>query len=55
MLDVTGRTVTFDEGPTTNVVVKISAAEGVRAKGVSVVDGDIVLEVKRPGLMVIVK
>ena len=29
-LDLTGKTVTFDEGPTTNVVVKISATAGKR-------------------------
>ena len=32
LLDMMGKTVTFDKGATTNVVVKISAAEGARAK-----------------------
>ena len=32
VLNLTGKTVTFDEGESTNVVVKISAAEGARAK-----------------------
>lgn len=84
VLNLTGKTVTFDEGETTNVVVKISAAEGARAKygngtnvltsggkfaGVNVSlasgspkwvqrvsvndDGNIVLDVKPAGLMVI--
>ena len=80
VLDVTGRTVTF--GGQSNVVVKVSAAEGIRArgganvltsggkfananvtlatgapdwaKGVSVVDGEIVLDVKPMGTIVIV-
>ena len=33
VLDLTGKTVTFDEGETTNVVVKIMADAGKRAKG----------------------
>ena len=33
VLDLTGKTVTFDEGETTNVTVKISADTGKRAKG----------------------
>ena len=33
VLDLTDKTVTFDEGPTTNVVVKITADAGKRAKG----------------------
>ena len=69
VLDVTGRTVTF--GGQSNVVVKVSAAEGIRAKGganvtlaegapnwakgVSVVDGDIVLDVKSTGLVIILR
>jgi hypothetical protein len=32
VLNLTGKTVTFDEGPTTNVVVKISADAGMRPK-----------------------
>jgi len=32
VLNLTDKTVTFDEGATTNVVVKISSAEGARAK-----------------------
>ena len=83
MLNVTDKTVTFDEGETTNVVVKISATEGKRpksglnvltsggkfadatvsladgvpdwAKGVSVVDGEIVLDVKPAGTRIIVR
>ena len=83
VLDLTDKTVTFDEGATTNIVVKITAAEGRRGrggvrtltsggkfadatvslaagaptwvKGVSVVDGDIVLNVKSTGMVIIVK
>ena len=33
VLDLTGKTVTFDEGATTNVVVKITASEGRRGRG----------------------
>ncbi len=83
VLDLTDKTVTFDEGATTNVVVKITAAEGRRGRGgvrtltsggkfadatvslaagapswvagVSVVNGDIVLDVKPRGTMIIVK
>ena len=83
VLNLTGKTVTFDEGETTNIVVKISAAEGKRpksgankltsggkfadatvsladgvpgwAKGVSVVDGEIVLDVEPAGTMIIVR
>ena len=33
VLDLTDKTVTFDEGATTNVVVKITADAGKRAKG----------------------
>ena len=83
VLDLTGKTVSFDEGETTNIVVKISAAEGKRpksganvltsggkfadatvsladgvpgwAKGVSVVDGEIVLDVKPAGTRIIVR
>jgi len=81
VLALGNKTVTFDEGETTNVVVKISAADGVRpisgnntltsggkftdatvsladgtpkwVKDISVVDGDIVIDVKPVGLMVI--
>ena len=84
VLDLTGKTVSFDEGKTTNIVVKISAAEGKRpksganvltsggkfadatvsllteevpgwAKGVSVVDGEIVLDVDPAGTRIIVR
>ena len=84
VLNLTGKTVTFDEGATTNVVVKISSMDGKRGrrgphaltsgskfadatvslaegypdwvKGVSVNnDGNIVLDVKPAGLMVIIK
>ena len=82
VLNLTGKTVTFDEGATTNIVVKISTDDkrgrgGVNAltsggkfagvnvtlaegypdwvKGVSVVDGDIVLDVKPSGLTVFIK
>ena len=83
VLDLTDKTVTFDEGATTNVVVKITASEGRRGrggvrtltsggkfadatvslaagaptwvKGVSVVDGDIVLNVKSTGMVIIIK
>lgn len=83
VLDLTGKTVTFDEGETTNVTVRISADAGARAhgganvltaggkfadtkvtlaegapdwvKGVSVVDGNIVLDVKPYGMMILVK
>ena len=81
VLALEGKTVTFAEGPTTNVTVRITATEGVRAhsgrnvlttggkfadatvtleagapkwvKGVSVEDGEIVLEAKPAGLAVI--
>ena len=81
VLDVTGKTVTF--GSQSNVVVKISAADGKTAKngdnvltsggafaganvalaedspdwvkGVSVVDGEIVIDVKAIGTMIIVR
>ena len=82
VLDLTDKTVTFDEGATTNIVVKISTDDkrgrgGVHAltsggkfagatvslaagapkwvKGVSVVNGDIVLDVKSAGIVVIIK
>ena len=83
VLDLTGKTVSFDEGETTNVVVKVSAKVGVWpkgganvltsggkfadatvlladgvpgwAKGVSVIDGEIVLDVKPAGTMIIVR
>ena len=84
VLDLTGKTVSFDEGENTNIVVKISAAEGKRpksganvltsggkfagvtvsllikdvpgwVKGVSVVDGEIVLDVKPAGTQIIVR
>jgi len=82
VLDLTGKTVTFDEGSTTNVIVKISADEGKRARSgvnvltsggkfvgatvslapgapdwvndISVVDGEIVLDVKNIGMMILV-
>ena len=81
VLDITGRTVTF--GSESNVVVKVSAAEGKRAKGgahvlttggafadatvaladgapkwvkgVSVIDGEIVLNVNVSGIMLFVR
>ena len=81
LLDVTDRSVTF--GSQSNVVVKVSAADGVRAKsganvltsggkfaganvtladgypdwvkGVSVVDGEIVLDAKQGGLILFVR
>ena len=81
VLALGNKTVTFDEGETTNVVVKISAADGVCpisgnntltsggkftdatvsladgtpkwVKDISVVNGDIVIDVKPVGLMVI--
>ena len=83
ILDLTGKTVTFDEGATTNVVVKISSTDGKCgrggtwaltsggkfsgvnvslaadapdwAKGVSVVDGDIVIDVKSKGTYIYVR
>ena len=82
VLKLDGKTVTYDEGATTNVIVKISAAEGKKArcganvltsggkfadatvslvnkpewvKGISVVDGDIVLDVKITGTMILVR
>ena len=86
VLDLTGKTVTFGEGATTNVVVKISTTNGKRAKsganvltsggkfagvssesislapdapdwamGVSVVNGDIVLDVKPMPTLIIVR
>lgn len=82
VLALDSKTVTFDEGETTNAVVKISTDgarpqsgknvltsggkfEGVTvtlaqgcpdwALGVEVVDGDIVIDVKSTGLMVIIK
>ena len=82
VLNLTDKTVTFDEGTTTNVVVKISTdgkrgrggvnaltsggkfagvnvtlAEGYPdwVKGVSVVDGDIVLAAKPSGFVIILK
>ena len=83
-LDLTDRTVTFDEGATTNVFVKISADAGKRAKsgknvltagykfagvtvsvdenykpkwvkGISVENGDIVLDVKPMPTLIIVR
>jgi len=82
-LNLTDKTVTFEEGATTNVVVKISADAGKRAKsgaivltsggkfadatvslapgapswalGVSVVNGEIVLDVKRMGTSIVVR
>ena len=81
VLNVSGKTVTF--GSESNVVVKVSAADGIRAKGgkytltsggkfantnvsfapgcpdwvkgVSVVDGEIVLNVKYMGMTIFVK
>ena len=83
VLNLTDKTVTFDEGETTNVVVKISSTDGkcgrggtgaltsggkfsgVKvslaadapdwAKGVSVVDGDIVIDVKSKGTYIYVR
>ncbi len=82
VLNLTDKTVTFDEGTTTNVVVKISTdgkrgrggvntltsggkfagvnislAEGYPdwVKGISVVDGDIVLDAKPCGFVIILK
>ena len=83
ILDLTDKTVTFDEGETTNVVVKISSTDGKCGrggaweltsggkfadatvslavgspdwvKGVSVVDGDIVIDVKSKGTYIYVK
>ena len=83
VLDLTDKTVTFDEGETTNVLVKISAsadkrpfagknvltsggkftgvnvtlAEGAAnwVKGIDVVDGEIVLDVKPMGTRIIVR
>ena len=83
VLDVTGKTVTFEEGATTNITVKIAAADGKCAKGganvltaggafadatvtlaegypdwvkgVSVVDGEIVLDVKSLGTTIFFK
>jgi hypothetical protein len=81
VLALEGKTVTFAEGPTTNVTVRITATEGVRAhsgrnvlttggkfadatvtleagapkwvKGVSVENGEIVLEAKPAGTVII--
>ena len=80
VLDLTGKTVTF--GDQSNVVVKVSAPAGMRARGgthtltsggnfadanvtlvnkpdwmngVSVVDGDIVIDVKPAGIVVIIR
>ena len=83
VLDLTDKAVTFDEGAATNVVVKISADAGKRAKvganvltsggkfadatvslapgapdwvnGISVVDGEIVLDAKPMGTILIVR
>ena len=83
VLNLANKTVTFDEGETTNVVVKISSTNGKCGrrgphaltsggqfadatvslavgspdwvKGVSVVDGEIVIDVKAIGTMVIVR
>ena len=83
-LDLTGKTVTFEEGATTNVVVKITADESKRGfsgkmvltssggqfagvkvssaqdcpswvKGIDVVNGEIVLDVKPVGTRIIVR
>ena len=83
VLDVTGKTVTFEEGATTNITVKISAADGKYAKGganiltaggkfadatvtlapgypdwvkgVSIIDGEIVLDAKLSGTRIFIK
>ena len=83
VLDLTGKSVTFDEGDVTNVVIKVSADAGRRAKsgrnvltsggkfvgvtatlgagapdwvrGVDVVNGEIVLDVKRMATKIIVR
>ena len=83
VLDLTDKTVTFDEGESPNVLVKISASADKRpfagknvltsggkftgvtvtlapgapdwVKGIDVVDGEIVLDVKPMGTMIIVR
>ena len=84
VLDLDGKTVTFDEGETTNVLVKISASTDKRpssgknvltsggqfagvtvtfapgaapdwVKGIDVVDGEIVLDVKPMGTRIIIR
>ena len=83
VLDLTNKTVTFNEGETTNVVVRISSTDGKRGrggphaltsggnfadatvtlaegypnwvKGVSVVDGNIVIDINPSGLTIFIK